>query len=129
MRLRPDDLPAAAIDFLTERHLATLTTLRADGSPHVVAIAFTFDAGTATARVITNGPSLKARNVGAGGPTALCQVEGRRWLTLEGRGVVVTDPDEVQDAVQRYAVRFRQPRVNPQRVLVKIAVDRVMGNI
>ena len=28
--------------FLAERHLATLTTLRADGSPHVVAVGFTY---------------------------------------------------------------------------------------
>ena len=32
-----------ALAFLTERHLAMLTTLRADNSPHVVAVGFTFD--------------------------------------------------------------------------------------
>ena len=48
--------------FLTERHLATLTTLRADGSPHVVPVGFTYDPETRTARVITSGDSVKARN-------------------------------------------------------------------
>jgi len=129
MRMPPDDLPDAAIQFLTERHLATLTTLRPDGSPHVVAIAFTFDPGTATARVITNGSSRKARNLSAGGLAVLCQVEGRHWLTLEGRGVVLTDPALVRDAEERYAVRYRSPRLNPERVVLSIAVDRVMGNV
>jgi len=129
VRLDPHDLPAAAVDFLTERHLATLTTLRPDGSPHVVAIAFTFDPATAVARVITSGSSRKARNLLAGGPAALCQVEGRHWLTLEGRGVVVTEPAQVRDAEERYAVRYRPPRANPERVVITIAVDRVMGSI
>ena len=42
------DLGRAArrvLDFLTERHLATLTTLRPDGTPHVVPVGFTYDAG------------------------------------------------------------------------------------
>ena len=36
-------LTSDALAFLTERHLAMLTTLRADNSPHVVAVGFTFD--------------------------------------------------------------------------------------
>ena len=35
MPLDPHDLPESVLEFLTERHLATLTTLRQDGSPHV----------------------------------------------------------------------------------------------
>jgi hypothetical protein len=31
-------LAPGLLTFLTERHLATLTTLRADGSPHVVRV-------------------------------------------------------------------------------------------
>ena len=44
-----------ALAFLSERHLAMLTTLRADNSPHVVAVGFTFDPKTHIARVITTG--------------------------------------------------------------------------
>ena len=55
MALDPDDLPAAAREFLTERHLATLTTLRPDGTPHVVAVGFSWDAPAGLVRVITNG--------------------------------------------------------------------------
>jgi F420H(2)-dependent biliverdin reductase len=125
----PHALPTSALEFLTERHLATLTTLRPDGTPHVVPVGVTFDAATATARVITSGTSAKARHVRDGqARVAVCQVDGRRWLTLEGAAVVRDDADSVADAVARYAVRYRQPRENPARVVIEISVDRVLGN-
>ena len=118
-----------ALDFLSERHLATLTTLRADGSPHVVPVGVTYDAGTRTARVITSGTSAKARHVRAGrSRVAVCQVDGRRWVTLEGTAVVRDDRAAVADAEARYARRYRTPRENPARVVLEISVDRVLGN-
>ena len=129
MSRNPADLAPATLEFLTERHLATLTTLRADGSPHVVPVGVTFDAATATARVITSGTSAKARHVRDGqARVAVCQVDGARWLTLEGTAVVKDDASSVADAVERYAQRYRQPRVNPARVVIEISVDRVLGN-
>jgi F420H(2)-dependent biliverdin reductase len=126
----PLDLSSDAVRaFLAERHLATLTTLRADGSPHVVAVGFTWDADTEVARVITSGDSVKARNAARGARAAVCQVDGRRWLTLEGTARVLTDADAVTDAEQRYGVRYRQPRPNPRRVVLAIDVDRAMGSI
>jgi F420H(2)-dependent biliverdin reductase len=125
----PHDLAPGLTKLLTERHLATLTTLRADGSPHVVPVGVTFDAATATARVITSGTSAKARHVRDGQQrVAVCQVDGRRWITLEGTAVVRDDPASVADAVERYARRYRQPRVNPARVVLEISVDRVLGH-
>ena len=122
------DLGAGPLAFLTERHLATLTTLRADGSPHVVPVGVTFDPETLTARIITSGGSAKARHVRTGQQrVAVCQVEGRRWLTLEGTAVVHEDAASVADAVERYARRYRQPRVNPARVVIEISVDRILG--
>ena len=124
-----DDLGPGVLTFLTERHLATLTTLRADGSPHVVPVGVTFDPATRTARVITSGGSTKARHVRDGQRrVAVCQVDGRRWTTLEGTAVVRDDAASVADAVARYAVRYRQPRVNPARVVLEISVDRILGN-
>ena len=124
----------AMLTFLAERHLATLTTLRADGSPHVVAVGFTYDPATRTVRVITGDGSVKVRNAekrspaGDPGRAAVCQVDGRRWLTLEGTVAVSRIPAEVTDAVQRYALRYRTPRVNPTRVVLTISVDRVLGH-
>ena len=124
-----DDPGPGALAFLTERHLATLTTLRADGTPHVVPVGVTYDPATRTARVITSGSSAKARHVRNGqGRVAVCQVEGRRWLTLEGTAVLRDDAESVADAVARYARRYRQPRDNPARVVLEISVDRILGN-
>jgi F420H(2)-dependent biliverdin reductase len=117
------------VTFFTERHLATLTTLRADGTPHVVPVGVTLDAATGTARVITSGTSVKARHVRAGqARVAVCQVDGRCWTTLEGTAVVREDAASVADAEARYAVRYQRPRVNPARVVLEISVDRVLGN-
>jgi PPOX class probable F420-dependent enzyme len=128
VRGSPADLTAEALAFLTERHLATLTTLLPDGRPHVVPVGFTWHAGTLVARVITDRASRKARNLASGGPAVLAQVDGRRWITLDGTGVVSFDPDRVADAVARYAQRYKQPRVNPTRVVLEIAVTSVLGS-
>ncbi len=115
------------VEFWTERRLATLVTLRRDGSPHAVPVGVTLDVDAGLARVICGGGSQKVRNVRATGLAAVSQVEGRQWSTLEGAAVVRDDPAAVADAVARYAVRYRQPRVNPERVVVEIAVRRLMG--
>lgn len=124
-----DDLGPEPLAFLVERHLATLTTLRADGTPHVVPVGVTFDPDARLARVITSGTSVKARHVREGRTrVAVCQVEGRRWLTLEGAAAVRDDRDSVAEAERRYAERYRPPRENPARVVIEIAVDRILGN-
>ncbi|WP_030547597.1 pyridoxamine 5'-phosphate oxidase family protein [Streptomyces albus] len=130
------DLSALTPEYLAfwaERHLCTITTLRPDGTPHVVPVGVTFDAEQGIARVITRKTSRKVRNILAAGPdgarVAVCQVSRGRWATLEGRAVVRTEPEAVADAVNRYAVRYeRMPTPNPERVLVEITVDRAMGH-
>ncbi|TWP51677.1 PPOX class F420-dependent oxidoreductase [Lentzea tibetensis] len=115
--------------FWTERHLCTLTTLRADGTPHVVPVGVTVDAEAGVARVITFASSRKVRHVRSGGYASVCQVDGRRWSTLEGPAVVLEDASSVADAERRYAERYRTPRVNPQRVVIEIKVSRVLGTV
>lgn len=124
----PTRLNDDALTFLTERHLAMLTTLRADNTPHVVAVGFTFDPETHIARVITHGGSQKAINADRCGLGVLSQVDGGRWLSLEGHASVNTDPDAVRDAENRYAQRYRVPRPNPQRVVIEVRVHRVLGS-
>ena len=121
-------LSAAALEFLAERHLATLTTLRADGSPHVVPVGFTWDADRGVARVITFAGAAKAANAAGGGRAAVCQVDGARWLTFEGAVTVRRDADGVAAAVAAYAARYRPPKVRDDRVVVEIDVDRVLCN-
>ena len=127
MATDPAELTPASIAFLAERHLATFTTLRRNGSPHAVPVGFTWDDEARVARVISSRGSAKVVQARAGRRASLTQVDGRRWLTLEGSTRVLEDAASVRDAEQRYAVRYRQPRPNPERVVVVLDVDRVLG--
>jgi len=135
MPLDPHDLPEPVLTFLSDRHLATLTTLRGNGSPHVVPVGFTFDRAATLVRVITSDGSVKVGNAerprpdGRPGRAAVCQLEGRHWLTLEGPCRISRVREDVTDAEHRYAQRYRIPRVNPRRVVLLIAVDTVLGHV
>ena len=78
MATDPADLTPASLAFMAERHLATFTTLRRDGSPHAVPVGFTWDADALVARVIASRASAKVAQARAGRRAALTQVEGRR---------------------------------------------------
>ncbi|ELP70169.1 pyridoxamine 5'-phosphate oxidase family protein [Streptomyces turgidiscabies] len=125
------ELPAAARAFLIRPHTATLATIRPEGTPHLAPVRFTFDAATGLARVTTRAGTQKARNVAAGGPTArgtLCQVDGFRWVTLEGRAAISDDDTRVADAVRRYTDRYRTaPPAPPDLVVIEISVERVLS--
>jgi len=120
--------------FVTERHLATLSTLRADGSPHVVPVGFTWDPDAGVVRITTKVTAVKARNAQRLGPAgerpraAVCQVDGGRWVTLEGTIELRTAADEVAEAVRRYARRYRQLEENPERAVLVLTVDKVMSS-
>ncbi|CKR80121.1 Putative pyridoxamine 5'-phosphate oxidase (PNP/PMP oxidase) (pyridoxinephosphate oxidase) (PNPox) (pyridoxine 5'-phosphate oxidase) [Mycobacterium tuberculosis] len=58
----------------------------------------------------------------------LSQVDGARWLSLEGRAAVNSDIDAVRDAELRYAQRYRTPRPNPRRVVIEVQIERVLGS-
>jgi len=125
----PSSLSPEVTAFLTERHLATLTTVRPDGTLHVVAVGFTWDAETELVRIITRAGSRKARNLldRPGSPAAVGQVDGRRWLSLEGTGIVTADPERVREGVTRYATRYREPQPRDDRVVIEIAVTQILG--
>ena len=111
-------------EFLAERHLAVLVTQRADGTPHAVPVGFTLD-GT-NARVITFAPSVKAKNAARGGRASVTQLDGGRWVTLEGAVRVLDDEVSVAGAVEAYARRYRPPKQRTDRVVILIEVDKVM---
>ncbi len=127
MSLDPAALPTSTLEFLAEYHLASLTTLRADGSPHVVPVGFSYDPAERLVRIITFEGSQKVANARRGGRAAVSQVDGGRWLTLEGTISASTDPERVAAAVAGYAARYRQPGEREDRVALEIAVDRVLG--
>jgi PPOX class probable F420-dependent enzyme len=127
MALDPSALPTSTLEFLAEYHLASLTTLRADGSPHVVPVGFSYDPDEQLVRIITFEGSQKVANARRGGRAAVSQVDGGRWLTLEGTISASTDPERVAAAVAGYAARYRQPGEREDRVALEIAVDRILG--
>ena len=126
-----DDLPDDVLTFLTESHLASLTTLRGDNSPHVVAVGFSYDSEARVARVITWADSQKARNASrmeqAGQRAAVCQVDRGRWLSLEGPVRLVTDAEGVRPGVSGYAARYSTPTERDDRLVIEIDVERILG--
>ena len=126
----PHSLTDEMSEFLRDRHLASFTILRPDGTPHVTPVGFTWDPATATARIITWAGAKKVRLLEAagGGRAALCQVDGGRWVTLEGRATVTADPEQCAEAVARYGERYSpaKDRGADRRAII-IEVDSVLG--
>ena len=123
-----EEFPQPLLEFWTERHLCTFSSVRPDGRPHVVPVGVALDHEQRCAWVITSRTSRKAQTLAVPGPVAACQVDGRRWSTLEGTGVVLADPASVARAVERYAGRYRVPRPNPDRVAIRIEVSRFVSS-
>ncbi|MCD0448831.1 TIGR03618 family F420-dependent PPOX class oxidoreductase [Actinocorallia sp. API 0066] len=118
------------VEFWREYHLCTLTTLRPDGTAHVVPVGVTLDPEAGLARIICDGGSRKARNAALPGARAVvCQVDKGRYTTLEGTATVRREPEAVAEAVRRYTERYRTPRENPNRVVIEIRIDRVIGSV
>lgn len=130
-RFAPKDPGEDVEAFLREYHLATLSIVKADGTPHVTPIGFTYEPERSIARVITWAGSWKAKHVSSLGvaPAAICSVDGRRWLTLAGSARITDDPDAVAEAVRRYAARYRQPKERADRVVIELAVASIVGNM
>jgi F420H(2)-dependent biliverdin reductase len=127
MALDLDRLDEAVLAFLRERHLATLTTLRPDGSPHVVPVGFAYSPGERLVRIISADGTQKARNAERCGRAAVGQVDGRRWLTLEGDIRLRREPGRIVAAEHAYAERYQDPRPRDDRIAIEITVDRILG--
>lgn len=130
-----ENLPESFAEFVTTRHLATLTTLRTDGTPHVAPVGFSFDPMTRIARIIASAGTQKVVNIerrattGLGASVVICQVDGGRWISLEGKAVVTSDLERVNEACARYEARYQAPRPNPNRVAIEIHVERILGRL
>lgn len=98
----------------------------------MVPVGFTWEAEHGWANITSAASSVKVRNAtgydARPARGALCQVDGGRWITLEGALEVVRDPHAIARAVQLYTVRYSTPEPEPDRVLVRLHVDRVMSS-
>jgi F420H(2)-dependent biliverdin reductase len=119
-------LTDAGRQFVTDYHLATLSTIARDGSIHVVAVGFTVVGDIA--RVICSGESQKVRNVRRDPRASIGQFEGAQWVSLAGRARVLEDAASVDSAVALYSERYRPPRPNPLRVVLEIEIEKWMGS-
>lgn len=115
-----------ARSFLSDYHLATLSTLGRSGRVHAVPVGFTYEEGVV--RVIGSRGTQKFINAQRSGRASVCSVDGGRWISFEGPARVTDDPDVVAHAVALYAARYRQPRVNPDRVVLEMTVERTLGS-
>lgn len=115
--------------FTSEYHLATLTIVRSNATPHVTAVGFTYEPDKALVRVITWADSWKAKHIAALGTAqaAVCSVDGGRWLTFSGTATVTNEPAAIREGETRYAARYRQPKERDNRVVIELAVDKIVG--
>ncbi len=117
-------------EFVAERHLATLTIVRPDGRPHTTPVGFTWSSNEGCARVITWSGSLKARLLAEGSLNAsICQVDGGRWLTIEGPAKVSEDFSTCRSAIEAYSIRYRPPKDRgPDRRVITVDARRILGS-
>ena len=125
------ELSPEMTQFVTERHLASLTIVTPKGRPHVTPVGFTWDEERQLVRVITWAGSMKAKILDKSeNPlrAAVSQVDGGRWVTLEGLAVVTADEDKCREGTRRYAQRYSEPKDRgDDRRVIELTVERVMG--
>lgn len=133
MAWNPRALPPSVELFMAERHLATLSVPRLGGrAPHVTPVGFTWDAEASLARVITFAGAVKVRLIEDEGalPVTLCQIDGGRWLRLEGSAVVSAEPRRCAEGLRRYAERYRPPSDRgADRRVIEVAVTGITGRV
>tara|TARA_Y100001970_G_scaffold292739_1_gene435544 strand:- start:6645 stop:6869 length:225 start_codon:yes stop_codon:yes gene_type:complete len=72
---------------------------------------------------------MKSKILAQTGPSqaVVCQIDGGRWLSLEGTAVVTSDPKRCLEGTERYALRYRVPQERPDRTVIEIAVEQILG--
>ncbi|MFE0386781.1 PPOX class F420-dependent oxidoreductase [Streptomyces bungoensis] len=114
-----------------------LSTVSADGSPHVAPIWFVLDGGDLVFN--TGKETVKGRNLARDGRIALCVDDERppfHFTVLSGRARLSEDLDEVRHWATRIAARYMgEERAEeygarngvPGELLVRVAVDKVVA--
>lgn len=115
--------------FWAERHLCAVTTTLPDGGLHVSPMGIVLDADAGMAWGITSSASEDARNLRERPEIAACQLDGSWWSSLMGKGEVSDDPLVISEAEARYAAGYRMPLPNPDRVAVRITIERALANL
>ncbi len=129
--MKKTELTTEMKQFVTERHLASLTLVTPEGRPHVTPVGFTWDENQKLVRVITWAGSMKSKILTrADTPlrAAVSQVDGGRWITLEGKAIVTDDMERCLEGTRRYAQRYSEPKDRgDDRRVIELSVERIMG--
>ncbi|WP_435283526.1 PPOX class F420-dependent oxidoreductase [Streptomyces koelreuteriae] len=116
---------------------AKLSTVRADGSPHVAPIWFLLDGNEVVFNTGEN--TVKGRNLARDGRVALCVDDDRppySFVVVQGRARLVSDLDEVRHWATRIGARYMgDERAEefgarngvPGELLVRVTVDKVLA--
>ena len=114
-----------------------LSTVRADGSPHVAPIWFLLDGDDLVFN--TGKETVKGRNLARDGRVALCVDDDRppfAFVVLQGRARLSEDLDEVRHWAGRIGARYMgEERAEefgarngvPGELLVRVRIDRVLA--
>ena len=111
--MKKSELTTEMKQFVTERHLASLTLVTPEGRPHVTPVGFTWDEDQKLVRVITWAGSMKSKILTRSDSplrAAVSQVDGGRWITLEGKAIVTDDMARCLEGTRRYAQRYSEPK-------------------
>ncbi|MEU0034403.1 MULTISPECIES: PPOX class F420-dependent oxidoreductase [unclassified Streptomyces] len=114
-----------------------LSTVRADGSPHVAPIWFLLDGDDLIFN--TSKETVKGRNLARDGRVALCVDDDRPpfdFVVLEGRAELSEDPDELRRWAARIGGRymgaeraeeFGKRNGVPGELLVRVRIDKILA--
>ncbi|WP_200262349.1 PPOX class F420-dependent oxidoreductase [Streptomyces sp. HSG2] len=114
-----------------------LSTVRADGGPHVAPIWFLLDGDDLVFN--TSKSSVKGRNLARDGRVALCVDDDRPpfgFVVLRGRARLSEDPEEVRRWATRIGGRymgeeraeeFGARNASPGELVVRVGVERILA--
>ncbi|MFC5218233.1 PPOX class F420-dependent oxidoreductase [Streptomyces coerulescens] len=117
---------------------AKLSTVRADGSPHVAPIWFVLDGDELVFN--TGSSSVKGRNLVRDGRVALCVDDDRppyAFVVIQGRAQVSEDLEELRHWAGRIGARYMgEERAEefgarngvPGELLVRVTIDKVLAD-
>ena len=124
--------------FVSEgTHTAKLSTVRADGSPHIAPVWFLLDGDDIVFN--TGADTVKGRNMARDGRISLCVDDDRppfSFVTLQGRAELSDRLEEVRDWATRIAARYMGADLAeeygarngvPGELLVRVRIEKVIA--
>ncbi|QKV96873.1 PPOX class F420-dependent oxidoreductase [Streptomyces sp. NA02950] len=114
-----------------------LSTVRADGSPHIAPVWFLLDGDDLVFN--TGQDTVKGRNLARDGRVSLCVDDDRppfSFVTVQGRAELIDDVPQVRDWATRIAARYMgEDRAEeygarngvPGELLVRVRIEKVVG--